>query len=222
VTVEMSSPSLHAPITIRRLTPQWANSALPAFVFRRTLYPAITRPTPISRINSLAEILTEESEAQSRLDMFLRSAKDVPHEHRVEIVKDLFLNTVEEKNWPILMPEFKLFAFRNKASLRRIRDLYQLLYDDLSRDLLPESEGFTDTDKEKALVALAVLPGIPSAIALERQFNPVMNLRGATKEVLEAIFESLLKMKGRMPVSSRPKALLKTNQPCKPGARSGK
>jgi hypothetical protein len=140
----------------------------------------------------------------------------------VEIVKDLFLNTVEEKNWPILMLEFKLFALRNKASLRRIRDLYQVLYDDLSRDLLPESEGVTDTDKEKALVALAVLRGIPSAIALERQFNPVMNLPDATKEVLEAIFESLLKMKGRTPASSRPKALLKTNAPCKPGARSGK
>jgi hypothetical protein len=49
-----------------------------------------------------------------------------------------------------------------------------------------------------------------------------MNLPGATKEVLEAIFESLLKMKGRTPASSRPKALLKTNEPCKPGARSGK
>ena len=129
-----------------------------------------------------------ETKDQSRLDMFLRSAKDVPHEHRVEIVKDLFLNTVEEKNWPILMLEFKLFALRNKASLRRIRDLYQLLYQDLSRDLLPESEGFTDTDKEKALVALAVLRGIPSAIALDRQFNPVMNLPGATKEVLGSDF----------------------------------
>jgi AcrR family transcriptional regulator len=159
-----------------------------------------------------------ETKAQSRLDMFLRSAKDVPHAHRVQIVKDLFLNTVEEKNWPILILEFKLFALRNKASLRRIRDLYQLLYDDLSRDLLPENEGFTDAQKEKALVALAVLRGLPSAIALERHFNPVMNLSGTTKEVLEAIFESLLKMNDRTPASSRPKASPKANRSCKPPA----
>ena len=119
------------------------------------------------------------------------------------------------------MLHFKLFALRNKASLRRTRDLYQLLYDDLSRDLLPENEGFTDTQKERALVALAVLRGLPSAIALERYFNPVMNLSGTTKEVLEAIFESLLKINDRMPASSRTKASPKANEPCKP-PRSGK
>jgi hypothetical protein len=134
--------------------------------------------------------------------MFLRSAKDVPFEHRVQIVRQLFLNTVEEKNWPILMLEFKLFALRNKASLQRIRDLYQLLYDDLGRDLLPRSEGFTKKRKRKALVALAILRSLPSAIALERQFNPVMNFPGVAKEALELIFESLLRMNDGTPASS--------------------
>jgi hypothetical protein len=92
-----------------------------------------------------------EAKAQSRLHALVRSAKDMPFEERVEAIKNLFLNTIEEENWPILILEFKLFALRNKASLKRIRNLYQLLYDDFSRDLLPQKSGFSDADKTMAL-----------------------------------------------------------------------
>jgi AcrR family transcriptional regulator len=138
-----------------------------------------------------------ETKAQSRLDALVRSAKDMPFEERVEAIKNLFLNTVEEENWPILILEFKLFALRNTASLTRIRNLYQLLYDDFSRDLLPQKSGFSDADKTRALVSLAVLRSLPSAIALERQFNPAMSSAGTTKHVLEAIFEALVQMNSK-------------------------
>lgn len=115
-----------------------------------------------------------------------------PAKHPIKIIKKIFVNALEDENWHILMLEFKVFALRNKDSFRRVRELYELLYDEITRGLLPPEGGFTDAQKNKVLVALAVLRGIPSAVLLEKQFNPILTSPGVSRKALEAVFDLLL------------------------------
>jgi AcrR family transcriptional regulator len=133
-----------------------------------------------------------ERKAKSRREAFGPASREARSKPPIEIIKKIFVNALEDENWHILMLEFKVFALRNKDSLRRVRDLYQLLYDEINRGLLPEGEGFTRAQKNKVLVALAVLRGIPSAVLLEKQFNPALTSQRVGKKALEAVFDSLL------------------------------
>jgi AcrR family transcriptional regulator len=133
-----------------------------------------------------------ERKAGDRRDEFLRSSEGMNLEQRLTVVKKLFLGALENENWPILMLEFKLLALRNKVSLQRVRDLYQLIYEDMSRAVLPGMGISTEKTKERDAVALAVLRGIPSALILEKQFNPVLISSAVAKQVFESIFDALL------------------------------
>ena len=135
-----------------------------------------------------------QTKAQSRLDTYVRSTAGIPFEQVVAEGKRLFLTTVQEKNWPILLLEFKLYALRNKSSRTRIRELYRLLYEDVSRDLLPDELGFTPQQKGKALIALGVLRSLPSAITLERHFDPTMQDKAALRQVLETIYDAMVEI----------------------------
>jgi AcrR family transcriptional regulator len=116
--------------------------------------------------------------------------KDMPIEDLFVVGRKLFVNALEEENWPILELEFKLFALRSTGSVERIRDLYQLLYRDIGRSLLSKNEG-SRAEQKRDLIALVVLRGIPSAIALERYFDPRLQSSSATKQALEIAFDAL-------------------------------
>jgi AcrR family transcriptional regulator len=133
-----------------------------------------------------------ERKAQARRDEFIESAHGKNHNERRELVKKLFLGALEEENWPILLLEFKLWALRNDASLQRVRALYKLLYEDMSRAILSETEPLSTLRGEKDIVALAILRGIPSAIILEKKFNPVLISSAVAGKVFENIFDALL------------------------------
>ena len=74
-----------------------------------------------------------ERRATAKREQFLRYSEGLDAEGRLSIVKHLFLEALDDESWPILMLEFKLLALRNKASLQRVRDLYRLVYEDISR-----------------------------------------------------------------------------------------
>ncbi len=131
-----------------------------------------------------------ERKANGRREMFLRAMEDDPQERHLEVVKELFLNVIEEESWPILLLEFKLFALRNKDSLHRIRGLYRLLYDDVSKKFFKNVS--SEAEKDRLHIALAILRGISNAIALEKQFNPVLNSKAMTREVLGKVFDVLM------------------------------
>ena len=133
-----------------------------------------------------------ERKANNRRDEFLRSAEGKDLRQRLAIVKKLFLGALEDESWPILMLEFKLFALRNKASLQRIRDLYQLIYEDMSGAILSGRGFSTDKTKERDLIGISILRGIPSALILEKQFNPVLISSAVAKQIFESIFDALL------------------------------
>jgi AcrR family transcriptional regulator len=133
-----------------------------------------------------------ERKAKSRRDEFLRSAEGKDIEERLAIVKKLFVGALQDENWPILMLEFKLLALRNKASLQRIRDLYQLIYEDISRATLSGGGFSTDETKERDLIALSILRGIPGVVILEKQFNPGLISSAVGEQIFEKIFDALL------------------------------
>ena len=133
-----------------------------------------------------------ETRAQNRLDTYIRSTAGIPFDRVVTEGRRLFLATMEEKDWPILMLEFKLYTLRNKGSLKRTRVLYRLVNEEASRDILPDELAFTPEQKRKALIALGVLRGLPSAITLERHFNPMMRNKTALGQVLGTIYDAMV------------------------------
>jgi AcrR family transcriptional regulator len=142
-----------------------------------------------------------EKKAKARREEFLRASEGMNIEQRRATIKELFLCALQDETWHILMLEFKLLALRNKASLQRVRDLYQLVYEDISRAVLSGRGFSTVKTKEKDLVALAVLRGIPSALILEKQFNPILISPAVAKQVFENIFDALVGIENNHPKS---------------------
>ncbi|WP_263382194.1 TetR/AcrR family transcriptional regulator [Granulicella arctica] len=140
-----------------------------------------------------------ERKAQERRDEFLHSAEGKDLEQRLAIVKKLFLGALRNENWPILMLEFKLLALRNKASLQRVRDLYKLIYEDMGRAILSGRGVSTVETKERDIIALAILRGIPGAVILEQQFNPGLISSAVADQVFETIFDALLGHRNNSP-----------------------
>ena len=146
-----------------------------------------------------------ERKAESRRDKFLRSAEGKDMKQRLAIVKKLFLGALEDESWPILMLEFKLLALRNKASLQRMRDLYQLIYEDMSGAILSGKGFSTDKTRERDLIGISILRGIPSALILEKQFNPDVISSAVAKQIFENIFDALLGLgNGTIPTHQPP------------------
>lgn len=88
-------------------------------------------------------------------------------------------------------PPWARFHLRNKASRDRIHNLIELLYNDISRDLLTNL-GLSKTGKQLALTAFTVLRSLPSALALERRLNPGTCAAAPLRRVLKTVFEAMV------------------------------
>jgi AcrR family transcriptional regulator len=132
-----------------------------------------------------------ERRIKSRQEALLNSLRDLPFQRQIEVIRESFLSSSKDESWHILMLEFKLFALRNKASARRMRELYLLLYESVAHSFLSQARGLTDVRKDRMLMGFALLRGIPSAVVLEKQFYPVLSSPDA-KDVLAALFDSLV------------------------------
>jgi len=132
-----------------------------------------------------------ERKVRSRMEIFHSwREEDTSIEHLFAAGRKLFVTALEEENWAILELEFKLFALRNTGSVERISNLYQLLYGDIGQALLSKNKG-SKAEQKRDLLAIAVLRGIPSAIALERHFHPGLRSPRAAKQALEMVFDAL-------------------------------
>jgi AcrR family transcriptional regulator len=145
-----------------------------------------------------------ERKAKGRREEFLRSAEGKDIEQRLAIVKKLFLGALRDESWPILMLEFKLLALRNKASMQRMRDLHQLIYEDMGKAALSGRGFSTDETKERDLIALSILRGIPGVVILEKQFNPGLISSAVGEQVFESIFNALLGQRNNPPAPKGP------------------
>ncbi|WP_321476975.1 helix-turn-helix domain-containing protein [uncultured Paludibaculum sp.] len=131
-----------------------------------------------------------ERRMRSRREALLQSLQSLPFQRQIALIREYFVTTFDDENWHILMLEFKLLAMRNQASARRMRELYDLLYE-ATHTFLSQAKGLTDVQKNKAMMGFAIMRGVPGAVILEKQFYPALNSPDA-KEILGEVFDSLI------------------------------
>jgi len=127
--------------------------------------------------------------------MYERLAESKNAEQNLEVFREFFLGTLEDKNWSLLLLEFKLFAIRHPESMERLQKVH--------KELLPqahEEEEFTkvfgSSAQGKAALsrsaAVATLGPILSALTVEAQFEPELLDKHTLKNVLTRLFDALL------------------------------
>jgi AcrR family transcriptional regulator len=116
-------------------------------------------------------------------------------EQNLQIFRKFYVGTLEDKNWLLLLLEFKLFAIRHPESKERLQKVH--------KELLPQAHKEEEFAKvfgsgghgKAALsrsVAVATLAPILSALAVEAQFEPALLEEHALKKVAARLFDALL------------------------------
>ena len=116
-------------------------------------------------------------------------------EQNLQIFRKFYLGTLEDKNWLLLLLEFKLLAIRHPESKERLQRVH--------RELLPQARDeeafakiFGSGGHGKAAlsrsVAVATLAPILSALAVEEQFEPTLLEGSALRKVAGRLFDALL------------------------------
>jgi AcrR family transcriptional regulator len=116
-------------------------------------------------------------------------------EQNLQIFRKFYMGTLEDKNWLLLLLEFKLFAIRHPESKERLQKVH--------KELLPQAHKEEEFAKvfgsgghgKAALsrsVAVATLAPILSALAVEAQFEPALLEEHALKKVAARLFDALL------------------------------
>jgi AcrR family transcriptional regulator len=130
-----------------------------------------------------------EQKIRLRLQSIQEAITGRPPQQQRTIARDLFVSGALEEDWPILVLEFKLFALRSAVSKDRVAALYRLLTDDATQIFF----GGDARQKGQMKLASVVLRGIPSALALEGKFDPVLRgNREGIKRILRTFFDSVL------------------------------
>jgi hypothetical protein len=128
-----------------------------------------------------------------RMNELLASSTSI--EQNLQIFRKFYLATLEDKNWHLLLLEFKLLSIRRPESKERLQRVY--------RELLPQAhdeEAYTKVfgsggHGKAALnrsVAVATLAPILSALAVEEQFEPALLGESALRKVAGRLFDALL------------------------------
>jgi len=113
-------------------------------------------------------------------------------EENLKIFREFYVSTFEDKNWSLLLLEFKLFAIRHPESKERLQKVY--------KELLPRAHqeeefikvfGSSSNDLSRS-AAVATLGPILSALAIEEQFVPELLDEHTLKMVTARLFDALL------------------------------
>jgi hypothetical protein len=128
-----------------------------------------------------------------RMHELLASSTSI--EQNLQIFRKFYLATLADKNWLLLLLEFKLLAIRHPESKERLQRVH--------RELLPQAhdeEAFTNFfgsgEHGKAAlsrsVAVATLAPLLSALAVEERFEPALLEESALRKVAGRLFDALL------------------------------
>ncbi len=114
----------------------------------------------------------------------------------IAVLRDFMLEMVEDKDWSLLMLEFKMFALRHPE----VKERYQNLHFPLSSNRDAEFERLYGSAKGSKLpvsraVALYSLMPIVSVLLLESEFEPSTMTKDAIRIVIAGIFDQLVLLK---------------------------
>jgi AcrR family transcriptional regulator len=116
-------------------------------------------------------------------------------EQNLTVFREFYVDSLEDKNWLLLLLEFKLFAIRHPESKERLQKAH--------KELLPQAHEeealtkvFGSSGRGKAALSrsagLTTLGPILSALAVEAQFEPDLLDEHTLKKVVTRLFDALL------------------------------
>jgi AcrR family transcriptional regulator len=116
-------------------------------------------------------------------------------EQNLSIFREFYASTLNDKNWPLLLLEFKLFAIRHPESKERLLTVTQELHprarqeEELIKVFGSSRHGKTAVSRT---IAVATLGPILSALAIEAQFVPELLDEHTLRTVVLRLFDALL------------------------------
>jgi AcrR family transcriptional regulator len=120
-------------------------------------------------------------------------ASSTSTEQSLQIFRKFYVGTLEDKNWLLLLLEFKLLAIRHPASKERLRKVHKELHPQAhSEQEFTKVFGSGGKAALSRSLAVAALAPILSALAVEAQFEPALLEEHALKKVAGRLFDALL------------------------------
>ncbi len=115
----------------------------------------------------------------------------------MDAFRDFFMELLEDKAWPILTMEFKLFALRHPEWKKRFRKAFELAkgprWEADEEGIFGPLSGEEKMDNELAIVALGP---ILSGLILESHFEPGLLSERGLQRILGRIFDALFPLRG--------------------------
>jgi AcrR family transcriptional regulator len=110
---------------------------------------------------------------------------------RLAAFREFYVDLVEDRTWPILTLEFKLFALRHPESKERLRNAFEMAKP--PRDETSDSNMFgklTGEDKKDNDLALLALGPVMTGLILESHFEPKVLSASGLRRILGRIFDA--------------------------------
>lgn len=111
---------------------------------------------------------------------------------RMEVFRAFYVGLTDDRTWPVLTLEFKLFALRHPESKERLRRAFEMAKPprDAARDaqMFGKLAGKRKTENDLALLALGP---IVSGLILESYFEPQVLSEKGLRRILGRIFDAL-------------------------------
>jgi AcrR family transcriptional regulator len=148
------------------------------FKSKEDLFMALFIERMSRNVNRMLELLAESTSIEQNLTIF----------------REYYVASLEDKNWSLLLLEFKLFAIRHPESMERFRKVYRLLLPQAYRE---EEHGkfFGSGDGGNAVsrsAAVAALGPILSALTVEAVFEPGLLDEDTLRTMVTRVFDALL------------------------------
>lgn len=115
-------------------------------------------------------------------------------EQNLKIFREFYVSTLEDKNWSLLLLEFKLFAIRHPESKERLQKVHKELLPHAREEEYVKVFGSSRQGKSalSRSAAVATFAPILSALVVEAQFEPALLDEATLRNVVTRVFDALL------------------------------
>lgn len=110
-------------------------------------------------------------------------------ERRISALRDYYVQCIADREWCMLMLEFKLFAARHPKLRPRLAAIHRRIRASMKLAVLHKLLGYDNSDPEPRR---AVLEGVMTGLFLERSYDPERLSERQAAKFLGRIFDSLL------------------------------
>lgn len=132
-------------------------------------------------------LLQEETDGHAaRIRAILESYDSI--EHRMAALRDYYVQCITDREWGMLMLEFKLFAARHPKLRHKLAAIHRRIRASMKLEVLHKLLGIDDGCRESKS---AVLEGVMAGLFLEHIYDPERLSKREAAKFLGHIFDSL-------------------------------